>query len=177
MKSKPITSYRIPFRGEGIAFCCFLMALSIFARFLYYFMPCDFSQWNIGVWILQIILPTVISGAFCVLLRIVKLRSPGVYGILAAVICLLLLGYDLMEGGIVQIILSILLLPVLGVLLLKICGGHISVRSVAGLLLILVFLIRLIIGLANKAEFAYIISELSVLASLFCYIMSLKGAK
>ena len=150
MDSKQITSYRIPFRSKGIAWCCILMALSVFTRFLHYFMPCDFSNWNIGVWILQIILPTTLCSAFCVFLHIVKLRSPGAYGILAAALCLLLLCYDIMEGSAVQIICSVLFLPTLGILLLRLSGGFISVRSVCGLLLILIFLIRLVFGLINN---------------------------
>ena len=176
MELKKLVSYRIPFSGRTVTWCCALLGLSVFLRYLYYFVPCDPDAIHTGVWILRIILPTLLCGAFGVLLRLVRLRSPGVYGILAAAMCLMLMAWDIMDGNVVEIILSVLTLPFLGFLSLATFGGYIPFRSISCFLIAVVLVLRLFFGGSSSLVIVWMdrISELSILASLFCFSISLK---
>lgn len=174
MKLKESVFYRIPFRSKGVAWCGIFMGFSLFLRYLYYFIPCDFAAWNAGVWIFKIILPTLLCGGFGVLLKLVRLRAPGVYGILAAALCLLLLVLDMMDGNLAQIILAVLTLPVLGFLLLATYGGYIPFRSISALWLVFVILLRLLFGIGSASVWLTRLSEISILAGLLSFTVSLK---
>ena len=175
MKLKKVVSYRIPFRSKEIAWCCIFLAVSVLLRCLHYFAPCDFSGWNVGNWIFGIILPILLCITFSVLLKLVQLRSPGIYGILAAALCLVLFLSDILECSLAQIILSGLTLPLLGFLLLATYGGYIPFRSITSFFLALVCAFRVFFWVVSAAAWDIVISDFSILAGLFCFTVSLKA--
>lgn len=174
MELKKAVTYRVPFHSEGVTWCGILLALSVFIRCVYYFAPCDFSRWNAVHWIFAIVLPMLLCGGFAVLLKLVHLRSPGVYGILAATICLALLIGDVAEGKMILIIISLLIMPLLGFLLLATYGGYIPFRSISSFALILACVFRLFFWGVCGVSWGVIISDLSILMGLFCFTVSLR---
>lgn len=174
MELEKVVTYRVPFRSKGITWCGVLLGLSVFTRCLHYFGPCDFSGWNAGTWIFGIILPILLCGSLAVLVKLVRLRSPGVYGILAAAICLTLLVDDIIDGKIILMIISGLTMLLLGFLLLATFGGYIPFRSISSFALILVCVIRLFFWAVFGVAWGVIISDIAVLLGLFCFTISLK---
>ena len=177
MELKRRAQYRTPFHSKTVTWCCAMMGLSVFLRFWFYFMPYDPAAVNTGVWILRIILPALLCFSFGILLRVVHLRVPGIYGILAAVLCLLLMLWDILDGSILEIVLSIILMLALGVSLVATAGGYIPTRSVSCFLLILSICLRLFLGNDSLTFHSWLdrISELSILVSLLFFTVSLKS--
>ena len=177
MELKRNVQYRIPFLSKSVTWCCAMMGLSVFLRFWFYFMPYDPLAVNAGVWILRIILPTLFCISFGILLRIVHLRVPGIYGILAALLCMLLMLWDILDGSILEIVLSVISMLALGVSLLATTGGYIPTRSISCLLLLLSIFLRFFLGNDSLTFRLWLdkISELSILLSLLFFTVSLKA--
>lgn len=173
MELKKQVTYKIPFRGKGAMLCGIFLAISIFFRCFHYFIPCDFSQINAGEWIFKIILPLLLCGAYAAIVRIVRLRSPGLYGILAASLCFVMFIGDLFDAKLIQIIISVLTMPALSVLLLMTFGGFISQLSISSSTLVLICLIRFVIWFFCKVPLAANIADISILLGLFCFAVSL----
>ena len=144
MELRKVVTYKIPFRSKSILWCGIFLALSVFLRCLHYFIPCDFTQINSGEWIFKIILPILLCAAYGVLIRIVKLRAPGIYGILAAVLTLTMLIGDFFDCNLLQIILSAITLIILSFLLLATYGGYIPYRSICACATLIVCLLRVL---------------------------------
>ena len=173
MELKKVVTYKIPFHSKGVMWCGILLGLAVFVRYIYYLGPCDFTAWNAGIWIFKIILPTLLCGAYAVLIKLVHLRSPGLYGILSAALCVTLLVCDIMDRNILLIILSMLTLPLLGFLLLATFGGYIPYRSISSFALLLVCVLRLFFWTVSAVAFGAIIPDLLILLGLFCFTISL----
>jgi len=174
MELQKAVTYKVPFRSKGITWCGVLLGLAVFVRCLHYFGPCDFSGWNVGKWIFGIILPILLCGSFAVLVKLVCLRSPGIYGILAAAICLTMLIGDIVDGKIMLIVISLLTMLLLGFLLLATIGGYIPFRSISSSALILVCVFRLFFCAICGVAWGAIISDISILMGLFCFTVSLQ---
>lgn len=174
MELQKAVTYKVPFRSKGITWCGVLLGFAVFVRCLHYFGSCDFSGWNVGKWIFGIILPILLCGSFAVLVKLVCLRSPGIYGILAAAICLTMLIGDIVDGKIMLTVISLLTMLLLGFLLLATIGGYIPFRSISSSALILVCVFRLFFCAICGVAWGAIISDISILMGLFCFTVSLK---
>jgi hypothetical protein len=175
MQLKKVMTYRIPFRSKGITWCGIFLGLSVFLRCFYYFVPCDFSDWNAGIWILNILLPILLCATFGILIKVVLLRSPGIYGILAAAMCFVLFISDMVDDNLVQVIVSVVTMPLLGLLLLATYGGYIPLRSISAVALFFVAILRMILfAIADTAAWRVSVSEILILTGLLCFTVSLK---
>lgn len=177
MDLKRVVTYKIPFSSKCILWCGIFLSISVFTRYLHYFIPCDFYGWNAANWIFEIILPTLLCACFAVLIKLVRFRSPGLYGILSAGLCLMLLFCDFLSGNALLIILSLLTMPLLGFLLLATFGGYIPFRSISACALVLVCLIRCFFWGISAVALGIIISDISLLLGLFCCVVSLKNSQ
>lgn len=173
MQLKKLVTYKIPFRSKSVLWCGIFFALSIFLRCFYYFIPCDFTKVSVGNWIFTIVLPLLLCIAFATLVRIVHLRAPGIYGILAAVLCLALFIGDVLEGNLSQIILSVCTMPFLSLLLLATFGGYIPYRSISGCALMLVSLLRFLFWLFSATAWSAMLADVTILLGLFSFTLSL----
>ncbi len=174
MQLKKLITYKILFRSKNALWCGVFLGLSIFLRCLHYFVPCDFSKINAGEWIFKIILPILLCAAYGVLVRIVKLRSPGIYGILAATLCLTMFIADMFGSNSFQIILSVITMPLLSLLLLSTFGGYIPHRSISGCALLFTCLLRFLFWIFSGAALMSVVADLSILLGLFCFTVSLR---
>ena len=174
MELERVITYKVPFHSKGITWCGILLGLAVFSRCLHYFGPCDFSNWNLGTYIFGIFLTIVLCCSYAILVKLVYLRSPGVYGILAASICLTILLGDVVTGKILLIIISALTMPLLGVLLLATFGGYIPFRSISSFALMIVCILRLIFWCICNIAWWVIVSDIAILSGLLCFTVSLK---
>lgn len=170
MQLKQSVNYHIPFNGQKATCSAALMGLSVFLRFVYYFLPCDLGSLGVGVLILRVIIPLLLCGAFLVLLKLVRLRVPAVYGILAAAMCLAVFIGDIMAGGWLRILLSALVNLCTGAVLVITLSGILPKQVFAGLLLAVSFFLQLMFG-AEGYGWIDQISGLSMLASLFFFVL------
>ena len=175
MKLKMLVTYKISFRSKSALWCGVFLALSIFLRCLHYFIPCDFSKVSIGEWIFKIILPILLCATYSILVRIVKLRSPGIYGILAAALCFTLFVGDLFDSNLLQLILSIVTMPLLAILLLLTFGGYIPRRSICACALLLVCILRFLFWVFSGATWLAAIADISILLGLFSFVVSIEA--
>ncbi len=174
MELRKVVTYKIPFRSKSILWCGIFLALSVFLRCLHYFIPCDFTQINSGEWIFKIILPILLCAAYGVLIRIVKLRAPGIYGVLAAVLTLTMLIGDFFDCNLLQIILSAITLIILSFLLLATYGGYIPYRSICACATLIVCLLRVLFWTFSGANWLAIIMDACILLGLFSFTASIK---
>lgn len=174
MELRKLVTYKIPFRSKHILWCGIFLAMSIFLRCWHYFIPCDFNEINVGVWLFKIILPILLCAGFGVLVRIVKLRSPGIYGILSAALCITTLIGDVFGGNLVQVVLSLVTMALLAVLLLGTLGGSIQYRSICACALLIVCLLRFMVWIFSGATVLAISTDVFLLLGLFSFIVSVK---
>lgn len=175
MELKKQVTYKIPFRSKSVMWCGIFLGISIFLRCFYRFLPCDFTNINAGKWIFRIILPVLLCGAYGILIRIVKLRSPGLYGILSAAICFTMFIGDLFDNNLLQIIFSVITMPLLSLLLLATFGGYVSKHSISGCALLLVCLLRFLFWIFSGETWLETLADLSALFGLFFFTVSLKA--
>jgi len=168
--------YRIPFPGRNVSRSCGAMVFAVFLRYISYFLLRDLDSVSVGEWILQLILPTLFCGSYLVLLRIVRLRMPLVYGAMMTGIFVLLLISDIATGGVLQIVLSVLTLIPLSLLILSVTAGVFPVPEAGwlGLLTVLVLRVFLCGSVSGLAQWSVRLSELSMLVSCFFFMFSLK---
>ena len=177
MELRKLVTYKIPFRSKQILWCGVFFAMSIFLRCWNYFIPCDFTRINAGMWLFKIILPIFLCAAFGILIRIVMLRSPGIYGILAAALCITTLIGDVFGGNVVQVILSLVTMALLAVLLLGTLGGYIPYRSICACALLVVCLLRFLVWVFSGVTMLAISTDIFLLLGLFSFVISVKPAE
>ena len=175
MELKRLVTYKIPFRGKSAIWCGIFLALSIFLRCFHYFFPCDFSEINAGECMFKIIFPILLCASFSVLVRLVNLRSPGIYGILAAALCFTMFLGDIFDSNLLQIIFSVITMPILSLLLLATFGGYIPYHSISAFALLFVCLLRFLFWVFSGIAWMIVIADISILIGLFSFTVSLKA--
>lgn len=174
MEFKKAVTYRVPFRSKGILFSGIFLAASVFLRCLYYFFPCDFTNYNFLTWSFGIFLPILLCVGFGILIRVVRLRAPGIYGILAAALCITLLVSDLNNSNVAQTIFSLVTMPLLGFLLLITYGGFIPFRSIGAFSLALVGIFRIVFWTFSGAAWVTLLGDTMIFLGLLCFTVSLR---
>jgi len=168
--------YRIPFAGKNVLYSCAAMGLAVFLRYICYFLLCDLDSVGAGEWILQLILPTVLCFGYLVLLHLVRLTVPLVYGALLSGIFVMLLVSDIVTCGVLQIVISALTLIPLGLLILAVTSGVFPVSEAAWSGALIVLVLRIVFGgaVSGLDQWCIRLSELSMLVSGFFFLSSLK---
>lgn len=161
-----------------------LMGIAIFAQALDYFGLREPGSVAVYPMLVMLILPLLLEMAWCVCLRLIRLKRAEVYGIFGAVFCLLLLLQSFFYAKVLLTVLFCVLLLISGSVMVLISWGFISYRFLGGLLLLLVAVARIItvatsrfvgghdwMGLLND------LPSICVLLALSCYFVSLKPAE
>ncbi len=161
-----------------------LMGIAFFAQALDYLGLRQPSSVAVYPLLVMLILPLVLETAWCVCLRLIRLKRAEVYGIFGAVFCLLLLLQSFFYGSLLLTVLFCVLLVVSGAALVLISWGFFPWRFLGGLLLFLVAVTRIItvagsrfvgghdwMGLLND------LPSIGVLLALSCFFGSLKPAE
>lgn len=176
MELKIKGAYRIPFAGKNASYSCAAMGLAVFLRYICYFLLRDLDSVRTGEWILQLILPTGLCFGYLVLLRLVRLRVPLVYGAVLSGIFMTLLVSDIVTGGLLQIVISALTLIPLSLLILSVTSGVLPISEAAWVGILVVLILRIVFGesVSGLDQWCVRLSELSVLASGFFFLFSLK---
>ena len=126
MAQKKLKRYRINWEGKSIHAAMVFLGLSFFLRLVYYFGFVAIEEvgfWELLTWL---ILPMMLEASVIVLLRIMKLNSPGLYSILAAAMGLLLILQSIESESVVRVILSALANMGCAVLIVGVAGGYLS---------------------------------------------------
>ena len=158
-----------------------LMGIAIFAQALDYLglrQPGSVIFYRLLV---MLILPLVLETAWCVCLRLIRLKRAEVYGIFGAACCLLLLLQSFFYDSVLLTVLFCVLLVLSGAAMVLISWGFFPRRFLGGLLLFLVAAIRIFTVMISRFvgghDWMGLLNDLPsicVLLALSCYFGSLK---
>lgn len=171
MNLKQYLRYQIDFSGKWVQPSALLMGLAFFLRLVYYLCLVSLHDCGIGEIIFSMLLPLLLTCGFIVLLRVVKLNAPGVYGIIGAGLCLLLLINSFWYDDPLRMALSILVYLAAGLVLLATAGGYLPGKLLSSVLFVLPLACRLLFySIGNLAIIQWFLeaSTLFIMASLFC---------
>ena len=176
MELKVRGAYRIPFSGKKVTCSCAAMGLAVFLRYICYFLLRDLDSVGTGEWILQLILPTILCAGYLVLLRLVRLRVPLVYGAVLSGIFVMLLVSDIVTAGALQIVIAALTLIPLGLLILAVTSGVLPLSEAAWVGVLVVLILRIVFGgpVSGLSQWCIRISELAMIVSAFFFVFSLR---
>lgn len=180
MQLKQYLRYQIDFTGKWVQPSALLMGLAFFLRLVYYLCLVSLHDCGIGEIIFSMLLPLLLTCCYIVLLRVVKLNAPGIYGILGAALCLLLLIGSFFTGNPLRIVLSILAYMAAGVVLIATAGGYLPGKLLSSVLFALPLICRFLfysLGGLNIIQWFQEASALLILASLFCLTRSFTELK
>ena len=90
MEFKQYLRYQIDFNGKWAQPAALLMGLAFFLRLVYYLCLVSLHDCGFGEILFSMLLPLLLTCGYIVLLRVVKLNAPGIYGMIGAALCLLL---------------------------------------------------------------------------------------
>ena len=179
MELKRRGTYQIPFTGRNAICSCAAMGFAVFLRYICYFLLRNLDSVGVGEWILQLILPTLLCVGYLILLRLVRLRVPLIYGAVLSGIFVMLLISDIVTGGALQIVISALTMIPLSLLILAVTSGVLPLSEAAWVGVLVVLILRVFFGgpVSGLAQWAVRLSEFSMLVSGFFFVFSLKPIK
>ena len=180
MQLKQYIQYQMDFKGKWAQPSAVLMGLSFFLRIVCFFGLRFLSDWTFFDVVFQIFLPLLLSGAYVVLIRALRLNAPGLYGLIGAGLCVLMFLWSFSSGSIWYILLCLVFYTAAGVVLLATSGGYLPGKLLSSVLFAIPLIIRLL-GLnvlTLKIDGLFLeLSELLQLASLLCLTRCFKEAK
>lgn len=180
MDIKQYVRNQMHIKGRWSRASLIFMGSAFFCRMVYYFGLIDLGACGAAQWIFRAVLPVLLCAAYLTLLGVMKMNAPGIYGILGASLCLALLISCFFAGGILRIMLGIIFYLASALLLLAAVGGFLPYRFPAPLVIGSVLVLRILffdIGLHGLVPWVLELSELSILAALFCLPLSLKPSQ
>lgn len=168
---KQYQQYRMNFDSKAMGLSGICMGVSIFTLAVYYLFALDYSLVPLGTKLFYFWLPVMLSLAYIVLYRLVRLNAPGVYAIIGAVFCLLLIIGLFKTTSLFRIILGILSYLICGAALILGTGGYLPGRLTATVCFAIVLTIRLLCFTLGKVKgIAWLpeLADLSVITALMC---------
>lgn len=164
MQLKQYLRYQMDFSSKWVRNSAFLIGLSFFARILYSFVFSDVTQFSVGTWIFQLILPLLACISYIVLIRLVKWNAPGVYAILGTVLCLFVIVWNFSSGNILRVILSILFYTAASVALLGTAAGFFPGKFIPSIIFAALFAFRMLFYFPVQSGIGVWVLEISVLS-------------
>ncbi len=180
MQLKQYLQYQMDFKGKWAQPAAILMGLSFFLRIVCFFGLRFLSDWTFFDVLFQIFLPLLLSGAYVVLIRAIRLNAPGLYGLIGAGLCILTFLWSFFSGSVLYIILCLVYYCAAGVVLLGTSGGYLPGKLLSSVLFAIPVVIRLFSLDVLTLKIDGLFLELSVLlqmASLFCLTRCFKEVK
>ena len=177
---RPIYRYQMDFKGKWTRWSLLLMALSFFFYMVYSFGVSNLADTGLFKAVFVMLLPTILTAGYIVLLKIKELNAPGIYGLIGAGLCLCALFCTFFTGNAVQIVLGILWYPICALLLLAAVGGYLpSVTSVACAFGISIF-VRFLFLLGSGYDLDDFVGEIAIMfssGSLLCLPFGLRQGR
>lgn len=174
---KPFYRYQVDFKGKWTRWSLLSMAVSFFFFMVYTFGVSNLAEVGFFKAVFVMLLPTVLTAGYIVLLKIKELNAPGIYGLIGAGICLCALIGTFFSGSVVRMILGIIWYPVCAISLLACVGGYLpSVVPAASVFGITVF-VRFFFLLASGAGLDGLVGDLAALFSFGAFICLPFGLK
>ncbi len=115
--------YQMDFSSRWLRFFSGCMALSFFARTVYYFGLTNMADCNVLEILFSMLLPAAASAACLVMLEFQKKNAPGMYGLLGTALCLGLLIGCVLSGSGLRILLGLVWYLTAALVLLACVGG------------------------------------------------------
>lgn len=161
-----------------------LMGIALFVRAVDYLGLRGPGSVGLFRLLVALILPLAVEDAWCICLRLIRLRRAEVYGIFGAVSCLLMLLQTFFYGNVLLTLLFIVLLLVAGAAMVMIPWGLLSRRSLGFLILLAVALSRMFVVVLRQLvegfdwmEFLSDLPSFCVLLALSLFFCDLKAAE
>lgn len=177
---KPFYRYQMDFKGKWTRWSLLSMAISFFFFMVYTFGVSNLADAGFFKAVFVMLLPTILTAGYIVLLKIKELNAPGIYGLMGAGLCLCSLFGTFFAGSAIRVILGIIWYPVCAIALLACVGGYLpSVTPAAGVFGIAIF-VRLIFLLVAASGLEAFVAELAVifsLTALLCLPFGLKQGR
>lgn len=180
---KQLARYQINFDSKWIQWSGALMGAALFLRMLYFFVLSQLSAHTVAQWICLLLLPALVQVGWIVLVRIVKLKASGVFGILGAVTCILLMIQAFLLGSALQMILAALFYLLSAGLVLMITGGFFPYKYFGMLAFALIGILRFVLfdlSLIRSGEITDVIlaiPALCMVAAIACFFGGITGVK
>jgi len=173
MVLKKYHRYRMQFTGKWERATAIGMGASVFLLAVYFFLMRGLGSIKVGEAVFLLTLPLLLSIAYLVLLRYVRLDSPGVFAILGAVFCLVLMISTFTSGSILRMILGCIWYGFSALLLLACAGGFLPGTLPASLVFRVAFVVRLLFDLKLRSlgAWVYEASALALILALSCLPM------
>lgn len=146
-----------------------LMGLAFYLQIVYYFGFTRLEQLGIGKMFLMLILPSLLSLAFVVLMRGIRFNNPTVYGAMSMAYCLILMFQSFFSGSVLRIVLACIIYLACTVLILMVVLKILNKWFAVGALLTAAagrFLIFDLVPYVLKFRAIVLISEAAVICAL-----------
>lgn len=174
---KPFYRYQMDFKGKWTRWSLLCMAISFFFFMVYTFGVSNLAEVGFFKAVFVMLIPTVLTAGYVVLLKIRELNAPGIYGLIGAGLCLCALFGTFFAGSAIRVILGIIWYPVCAIALLACVGGYLpSVTPTSCVFGIAIFM-RLIFLLTAAFGLEAFVAELAVIFSLTALLFLPLGLK
>ena len=174
---KPYYRYQMDFSGKYIRWSLLSMAISFFFYMVYTFGVTNLADAGFLKAVFVMLLPTILTVGYVVLLKIKEMNAPGIYGLIGAGICLCALIGTFFSGSAIRIILGIIWYPVCGALLLACVGGYLPSIVPAAVGLGVAAGVRAVILLLSGLSLEAFVSGVALIFSLIALLFLPLGLK
>ncbi|MGN0998277.1 MAG: hypothetical protein ACI4PO_01835 [Faecousia sp.] len=180
--------FRMNFKRSWTSASGALMGVALFSKMVYYFGLTDIGQCGFFEILFSMALPVLLCACYIILLRFVKLNAPGIFAILGAVLYFLVMVDNIHSGGVLRVVLSLAAYLTAIFLLIATVAGYLPDKIFVLAIGFLIPVFRFFLydlgggaaaaGMIGKIRFWTLsISNMAILAALFCLPMCMRPAK
>lgn len=179
MNLKQYHRYRMDFGSKAARLSTLFIGGSLFLLAVHYFLLRELSSVKAAEAIFKLTLPILLSVAFIVLGRILKLNAPGLFAIVGAAFCLVLMISAFSSGSLLRGVLGGIWYILCAVVLLGTAGGFLPGTQPATVMFAVALIIRLVFDLRLRgiSNWVYELSGLLLIAALMCLPRSFQPIK
>ena len=170
MNLKQYHRYRMDFGSKAAKFSALFIGGSLFLLAVHYFLLRELSSIKAAEAIFKLTLPILLSVAFIVLGRILKVDAPGLFAIVGAAFCLVLMISAFSSGNLLRGVLGGIWYILCAVILLGTAGGFMPGTQPAAAMFAVALIVRLLFDLRLRgiSNWVYELSCLQLIAAMIC---------